>query len=78
MEDLMELVAASLARHGVHCPGDSALVRAEIPADAAERGSFVLGRHNGAESANAHSSEPSLTTLPDHNYRKNLQGDPAP
>ena len=57
MEDLMELVAASFARHGIDCPApDSNLVerRASAPV------------------------QPEPTALPDHNFRKSLQGDPAP
>ena len=59
MEDLMELVAASFARHGIECPAiDSRLVEKRVLAPARS----VL--------------EP--TAIPDHNYRKSLQGDPAP
>jgi len=59
MEDLMELVAASFARHGIECPAiDSRLVEKRVPTPARS----VL--------------EP--TAIPDHNYRKSLQGDPAP
>jgi hypothetical protein len=57
MEDLMNLVAASFARHGIECQvGDPQLVerRASSPVQA----------------------EP--TALPEHNFRKSLQGDPAP
>jgi hypothetical protein len=62
MESLIELVAASLARHGVECPadGNSALVwkraaspDSSVPADEATR-------------------------LPEHNFRGNVGGDPAP
>lgn len=65
MEELIELVAASLARHGVECPAeDSKLVwrRATSPAS--------LDPSRKAQ------SEP--IALPEHNFRKNLQGDPAP
>jgi hypothetical protein len=58
MEDLMELVAASFARHGIEC--DSPLAGSVQPRTAQA----------------AHAPEPS--TLPEHNYRKRLQGDPAP
>jgi len=66
MEDLMELVAASFARHGIKCPpGDPKFVekRASSPVHV---GTAVLGCP----------AEP--TALPEHNFRKNLQGDPAP
>jgi len=64
MEGLIELVAASFARHGIERPaGDSQLARS-----AATTSAQVI-RH----------AEPTLTAaLPDHNYRKSLQGDPAP
>ncbi len=63
MEDLMELVAASFARHGIECPAidnriDTRLVEKRGPTPARS----VL--------------EPAA--IPDHNYRKSLQGDPAP
>lgn len=60
MEDLIELVAASLARHGIECPSaDPVSARSALP----------------TQSLNL---EPALAELPDHNYRKGLQGDPAP
>jgi len=65
MEELIQLVAASLARHGVECPAeDSKLAwrRATSPA------SLDPDR----------SSQSDPATLPEHNFRKNLQGDPAP
>jgi hypothetical protein len=59
MEELIELVAASLARHGIECPADERKVKivdrrasSPVPADPA--------------------------TLPEHNFRKGLQPDPAP
>jgi hypothetical protein len=58
MKALIELVAASLARHGIECPDNSTAV---------------------SELTVAVSAEPPLTTkLPEHNYRKSSQGDPAP
>jgi hypothetical protein len=45
MEDLMELVAASLARHGIECPADNEVVKtwasSPIPADPT-----ALPKHN--------------------------------
>jgi hypothetical protein len=64
MEDLIELVAASFARHGIECQvGDIQLARSVQP-----------------KSAQAiRPAEPILTSaLPEHNYWKSLQGDPAP
>jgi hypothetical protein len=69
MEGLIELVAASFARHGIECPaGDLQLARPAQP------------RLVDTKSAQAmRPTEHNLTTaLPDHNYRKSLQGDPAP
>jgi len=57
MEDLMEIVAASFARHGIEPSATDLNVvqrRASSPGPA----------------------EP--TALPEHNFRKGLQGDPAP
>jgi len=64
MEGLIELVAASFARHGIECPA----------ADS------QLARPVSTKSVQAiRPAEPALTTaLPDHNFRKSLQGDPAP
>jgi hypothetical protein len=74
MEGLIELVAASFARHGIESPAaDSQLVerRASSPVQA-ERSSLGVAQP-------ARPAEHNLTTaLPDHNYRKSLQGDPAP
>ena len=66
MEDLMELVAASFARHGIECPaGDSQLI---------ERRTSSPVRIETA----ALGCSPEPTALPEHNFRKSLQGDPAP
>jgi hypothetical protein len=64
MEGLIELVAASFARHGIECPtGDSQPAR-PVPTMSAQ---------------SIRPAEPTLTTaLPEHNFRKSLQGDPAP
>jgi hypothetical protein len=64
MESLKELVAASFARHGIECPaGDSQWVRPTQP----------------KQVQMIPPAEPALTAaLPEHNYRKRLQGDPAP
>ena len=62
MEGLIELVAASFARHGIHCPGDSATARAASEPAVTKR-----------------PAEPApISTLPEHNFLKSLQGDPAP
>jgi len=59
MESLIELVASSLARHGIECPDGHSQKWVTAPVKAAV--------------------EPSVpTALPEHNYRKILDGDPAP
>jgi hypothetical protein len=67
MEELIELVAASFVRHGIECPADNQSVerRASLPVQA-ERNSAIA----------TSLAEP--TALPEHNFRKSLQGDPAP
>ncbi len=69
MEDLIELVAASFARHGIECPaGDSQLDR-PVPTTSAQPKLAQAIRP----------AEPPLATaLPDHNYRKSSQADPTP
>lgn len=64
MEDLIELVAASLKRHGIECPaaGDSSRVW--------RRSTETL------QTATQPSAEPAA--LPEHSYRQRLAGDPAP
>ena len=64
MEDLVELVAASLKRHGIECPvaGDSSPVW--------KRSTETL------QVSTRPSAEP--TALPEHSYRQRLAGDPAP
>ena len=93
MEGLIELVAASFARHGIECPtGDSQSVRGRVSSPVhvgtaalgcpAERSSAAACGHRNSRLALAQSArpaEPTLTTeLPEHNFRKSLQGDPAP
>jgi hypothetical protein len=75
MESLMELVAASFARHGLESRENHVATDAfEHPAD---RSSTVEPKL--LSSHEALPAEPALVSaLPDHNYRKTLQGDPAP
>jgi len=63
MEALIELVAASLARHGIVCP------------DTVSKSS--LGRTISPVAA---STEPpnKPTALPEHNFRRKSENDPAP
>jgi hypothetical protein len=74
MEGLIELVAASFARHGIECPaGDSQWTR---PVQTKS----VQPRLIETKSAQAvRPAEPTLTTaLPEHNYPKSSQADPVP
>ena len=76
MEDLIELVAASFARHGIESPvGDPQLVWGEPPpAVQAERSSAVAGVHSDSGFAPAQATRPAEpTALPEHNYRKGSQ-----
>ena len=73
MEDLIELVAASFARHGIETPaGDPQLVWGQPPpAVQAERSSAVAGGHSDSGFAPAQATRPAEpTALPEHNYRK--------
>ena len=73
MEDLIELVAASFARHGIETPaGDPQLVWGQPPpAVQAERSSAVAGGQGNSGSAAAQTTRPAEpTALPEHNYRK--------
>jgi hypothetical protein len=78
MDGLMEIVAASFARHGIECPSDSGSAWKRTPspiqAHATADASVSLRLRSGLAPA-----EPTITAaLPDHNYRKSMQGDPAP
>ena len=72
MEGLIELVAASFARHGIECPA----VDSQSAWGRPVRGRATSPAQAEQNSAVTHASEP--TALPEHNFRKNLQGDPAP
>jgi hypothetical protein len=66
MESLIELVAASFARHGIECSA----------------GDAQLGYPSSGRSTStlfAAGAEPVLAgALPEHNYRKIVQADPSP
>lgn len=76
MESLIELVAASLARHGIECPGGVSRPVCRQTASQArpEHSRSTQGEHISALAAESTSP----TALPEHNYRKILDGDPAP
>jgi hypothetical protein len=67
MEGLIELVAASFLRHGIECPAaesSSAQGQVSTPAPSEHSQAFV--------------HEPTLpSALPEHNYRKQSEADPA-
>ena len=65
MEELIELVAASLARHGVECPAE-------------DSSSLWRGTTSSASPDPSRRAQSEPIALPEHNFRKNLQGDPAP
>jgi hypothetical protein len=71
MEGLKELVAASFARHGIVCrEGDSQLAQPTL-------GQPILDQTILDQPSRA--TDPAVTSaLPEHNFRKSLQGDPAP
>ncbi len=65
MEGLIELVAASFVRHGIERPADLQLAPS------------ITDQPKPAQAAR--SVEPAFTNaLPEHNYRKGPQADPAP
>ena len=75
MESLMELVAASFARHGVEYL--NAHVATAVLGRTAERSSVADSPFDPNQAALP--LEPALkSALPDQSYRKTLQGDPAP
>ena len=65
MEGLIELVAASFARHGIECPADLELAPS------------ISAQPKPAQAARS-VEPPFATVLPEHNYRKGPQADPAP
>jgi hypothetical protein len=84
MEDLMELVAASFARHGIRCPGDDPkLVEKPTPAPAhvgtdafvrpADSSAAVVSVQSTGHAAPQTTRPADCTPLPEHNYRKSSQ-----
>jgi hypothetical protein len=73
MEDLIELVAASFARHGIETPaGDPQFVCGQPPQ--AKRSSAVADASSNSGSATAQTARTAEPTkLPEHNYRKGSQ-----
>jgi len=78
MEDLMELVAASFARHGIECPpANSKFAQGHKPLPAVVPTTVeAVALALPAERTSVVGTAP--TALLEHNFRKQLQGDPAP
>jgi hypothetical protein len=78
MEGLKELVAAAFARHGIVCPADDLRpTTGRTSLGQTSLGQTSLGQTSPTQTIQA--AEPALPgTLPEHNFRKSLQGDPAP
>ncbi|HSZ61289.1 MAG TPA: hypothetical protein VK828_05810 [Terriglobales bacterium] len=74
----MNLVAASFARHGIECPVSDSKADAGVvvcPSDeSVEVGRATVNSVLAAPTTHV----PNPVTFPEHNYRKRLQGDPAP
>ncbi len=76
MESLIELVAASFARHGVECPpSDSKLVwgRATSPVQAERNSAAASGQSNTGQAIAQTTRPAEPTALAEHNYRKRSQ-----
>jgi len=69
VEGLIELVAASFARHGIDCP--AADLRSAGPVSAMSVEPTPTAAVQPAEAA-------ALIALPEHNFRKGQASDPAP
>lgn len=73
MESLIELVAASFARHGIECRDAGSVTFVPTAGRGSESDAKLSSDHAGLRE-----DAVLITALPDHNYRKTLQGDPAP
>lgn len=72
MEGLIELVAASFARHGIECPA------ADLQLAQTKSVQPSLVETKSAQAVRP-AAEPTLTTaFPEHNYRKSTQAKPIP
>ncbi|MGB7151470.1 MAG: hypothetical protein WBD45_20090 [Terriglobales bacterium] len=76
----MNLVAASFARHGIECPASDSEVgiSAGLVICPGEQGAAVDRAAVNSVLAAPTAHAPNPITFPEHNYRKRLQGDPAP
>jgi len=73
MESLIELVAASLARHGIECPdGGSGWERTASPV-CPDQGLRVEAERTSLLAV----APTSPTALPEHNFRKQSDSEPA-
>ncbi len=70
MERLIELVAASFVRNGIDCP---------VAANLRPAGPVSMASAETMQSVDIRATEVILSAaLPEHNFRKGRQGDPAP
>jgi hypothetical protein len=74
VERLIELVAASFARNGIECP---------VAADLRSAGPVAMASAETMPNTAIHTTEATVSPtfsamLPEHNFRKGQQGDPAP
>jgi hypothetical protein len=76
MEELMELVAASFARHGIACPASAGTTVLASPAEPSSTSDNGLSNPRPASTAAGESTL--VRALPEHNYRRKFQDDPAP
>jgi hypothetical protein len=79
MESLIELVAASFARHGIECRDASEGTDAFVPLCLGVASAEHRVATRAAPETELRVAEPVLTSeLPDHNYLNTLLDDPAP
>jgi hypothetical protein len=74
VEGLIELVAASFARHGIDCPGADLRPARPLAAGSVE----AMAKPMTNTVAQPVEASLSSVALPEHNFRKSQQGDPVP
>ncbi|MGB9234136.1 MAG: hypothetical protein WCC04_06950 [Terriglobales bacterium] len=76
MEDLFEIVAASLARYGIDCPDAVSRTLAARPTSPEVTDAPAFGVLEKSTVSTKPSAAPAA--LPEHSYRQKLESDPAP
>jgi len=71
MESLIEIVAASFARHGIDCPAAASRSATPESVTAMEKMPAIAVRQEWVEATFS-------AVLPEHNFRKSQQDAPAP